>query len=268
MKKHTRIVRLLKKSIRGLFQPHVIALLFMVFFLAPRALAQDAADLVHAGDQLYAKRSSDMGAVEKAVTRWETASRLDRSKAEPLHKIAMATLYLSRYAPAKRDRDAYLKRSLKAAKEAIEREAESAGGHYVYALTLFDKAQGLEATKFFQALPAIRTHLEQARAADPAFHYGGPDRILGIIAFRSPVVRMNDAITHLEAALKLSPTYHANLLAYADILIRRKNRREALKVLEKIQRLLPLPGDEKELEDCQAQALALAKSVSTQSTPE
>jgi tetratricopeptide (TPR) repeat protein len=87
---------------------------------------------------------------------------------------------------------------------------------------------------------------EAARAADPSFAHGGPDRLLGGIYLKAPswptsVGDGEAAVEHLEAAVAVAPEWAENHLLLAEALLEEDREDEALAALERARAVLDAP---------------------------
>ncbi len=84
------------------------------------------------------------------------------------------------------------------------------------------------------AIPEIRNLLETARDRDPATHFNGPDRILGILYLSMPGLVGGDAkkgAALVQKAYLVAPYFTQNALWQAKALLKLKNKVEAAKLL-------------------------------------
>jgi hypothetical protein len=249
--------------LRAFSTTQFLAAAILVIFIAATgaAHAQEYETLLKAGDQLYLKRSTNLYSVHRAIAHWNTAAALDATSAHPFHRIAMAYFFLYRFPIEGESRSAYLDKSSDAAKKALAVNPKSAQAHYWLAVVQYEQTRKKTATRFFQALSEIKSHLRQAKAADEKIYDGGPDRMLGHIASNSPIVKLKAATEHLEAALAISPDYHENLIAYATVISQRKRIRDARAALNKLLALHAAPGAENELRVSKLKAKQLLESL-------
>ena len=239
----------------------VAALIGAMLLISRPAAAQEIDTLIKAGDQLYKKRSADIAAIRQATAHWQRALDIDPSNALPACNIAMAHHYLSRFAPESESKSQHQTQAIQYAQKALGADPEQACGHYWTALLQYEQAQSQAPTQFFRALGQINAHLAKAKSLNKEIYHGGPDRLMGRIAYTSPIIKTKEATEHLEAALAVSPDYYENLIDYAEIMIKRKRFLDARGALNKVLNLKSKDGDEKELRAAQQKAEALLDSI-------
>jgi tetratricopeptide (TPR) repeat protein len=238
----------------------ISGLLLTALCLAAPAAADDAAALLKQGDDAWVLRSAGDAHVQDAIAAYEKAAAAAPQDATPLYEIARAYYFLGRFAAKAQKKDLFLK-GVEAAKKALAANAASAGAHYWYAACLAKSVENESTMTKLKFKGDMEKHLERAHALDPSFYYGGPDRVIGMILYKSPVASNSDAIVHLRASLRFDPEYSLTLVSLAEVLVAVKQYDEAKRVCQKTLGLKPRPGFEKELADDQALALKLLAAM-------
>ncbi|MCB9489403.1 MAG: hypothetical protein H6684_11780 [Deltaproteobacteria bacterium] len=225
----------------------LILLVVAVCVSAAPVHAQNPATFLEAGDTLYLKRSDNPVAVRQAVERWTEAAEASDAPAEAFERIARARMFQARFADDEKQRAGYLASAEEAAEKALKADSKRAGGHYWSAAARWESIKRKPAMKVMQSLEDLRGRLEAAKKIDPSYEFAGPDRLLGVIAFQSPVISYPAADEHLAAAVKLAPTYSPNLLARARLEAKLERAAKAEELARRILALTAAPGFEKEL---------------------
>lgn len=111
---------------------------------------------------------------------------------------------------------------------------------------------------------------EKAKAIDPAFDHGGPDRMLGELFaslpkyFGTKDVRqdLGKAETHLKESVRIAPDYPTQRIDLAETLLKLKKGGEAAEALKSAQEILPqwtqdpyYPGWQETIADLEKQLL-------------
>jgi tetratricopeptide (TPR) repeat protein len=198
--------------------------------------------------------------VQLAIAQYEQARTADPKNAEAWYKIARAYYFLGRFAPADQKENLYLK-GVDAARQGFMANPNSAGAHYWYSACLAKSLENKSVVTKMKHKGDMEAHLQRARALDPKFYFGGPDRAIGMILFKSPVASNQEAIKHLRASLAHAPDYSLTLVSLAEVLVAEKQYAEARTLCQKVLALSPKPGFERELAADQALAKKLLASM-------
>ena len=111
----------------------------------------------------------------------------------------------------------------------------------------------------------IKNALNEAVRIDPSYHFAGPLRLRGRLAFKLPFWFSfgagKQSFADLKKANELAPEYRVNLLFFAEVLIENDSVAQARKLLESAKNLnTGLTGNElQRLEKLQAELLAKVK---------
>lgn len=119
---------------------------------------------------------------------------------------------------------------------ATERAPDDVSAHYYASLCMGARAQA----KTVEGLDLVERMLAEAKRAlelDPEALHGGPHRLLGGIYLRAPawpasVGDLDAALEHLEAAVRIAPTWAENHLLLAEALLADDREDEARAALE------------------------------------
>jgi len=233
---------------------------FVVILAASGLYAQDAASLMKQADDLWLKRSASDATAYEAVKLYEQAAQADPKNDVPLYNIARAYQFLGRFAP-KNKQESVFKQGMEYAKNALAVNPNSVGGHYWYAACLARSLQNKGITTKMKYAGELTDHLETSIKLDPSYYYGGPDRVIGMIYFKSPLAKNSTAIEHLRKSLKYDPDYSLTLVNLAEVLIKEKQYDEAKQYIDKVLNLKARPGFERELADDKALAKELLDSI-------
>ena len=228
--------------------------------LAALAYAQDYASFMAQGDQMWLARSGSDEKVIAAIKLYEQAAQTDPKQAEPYCQIARGYYFLGRFAPAAKKEELY-KKGVAAGEKAIGLNANSPCAHYWYAVCLAKSLENKSVVEKLKYKSKMESNLEFCRKSDPKYYYGGPDRVIGMVAFKNPLANNSMAIEHLRQSLKLYPDYSLTLVNLAEVLIKEKQYAEAEQLCKKTLTLTPMKGFERELADDQAQAKKLLASI-------
>ncbi len=237
----------------------VLGIAVAVGGVAGRAFAADETASMKQGDDAWLGRSASDARVTEAIAAYEQAAA-GATAAEAWYKIARAYYFLGRFAPAAQKKDLFAK-GIDAGKKALAADAGSAGAHYWYAACLAKSVETASVMTKLKYKGEMESHLKRARQLDAPFYFGGPDRLIGMILYKSPVASNSEAIEHLRASLSFGPDYSLTLVSLAEVLIAEKQYAEARQMCTKVQSLKPMPGFEKELADDQALARKLLASM-------
>ncbi|MDP8256862.1 MAG: hypothetical protein P9M14_14020 [Candidatus Alcyoniella australis] len=236
------------------------ALFVALLFCIPGATAQDSGSLIAQGDALYLQRSSSDDFVLQAVAKWEQAFQADPASADAAYRISMAYYFLGRFAPADKREALYVK-GTQWGEKAYTADPQSAGAHYWYAVNLAKSYEEKSTFSKMTIVGDVQDNLAAALKLDPTFWYGGPDRVIGMVYFKSPLARNSTAVEHLKRSLSYAPNYSLTLVNLGEVLIKEKEYNAACQYLEKVLTLTPDPGFEKELEDDKRLAHELLASI-------
>jgi tetratricopeptide (TPR) repeat protein len=229
-------------------------------FLLVMVAALYAQDALQQADAAWLKRSASDQYAYDAIKLYEQAGQAAPTNDVPWYQIARAYQFLGRFAPAAA-KDALFAKGMDAAKKALAVNPNSVGGHYWYSACLSRWLESKGVTTKLKHLGELKSHLMAARKIDPAFFFGGPARVLGMIAFKSPLASNKEAIQYLHESLKYAPDYSLTLVNLGEVLIKEKQYVEAKQHLQKVLALSPLPGFERELADDQDLAKKLLASI-------
>ncbi|MDP8224931.1 MAG: hypothetical protein P9L99_16345 [Candidatus Lernaella stagnicola] len=220
----------------------LIVVLLLVF--AWSALAADTDALLAQGEAAWLQRSASDENVRRAIEFFTKAG--EAGSAEGYYKAARGYYFLGRFTEGKQRKDVFLKGAT-AAKRGWEIDLNSVGSHYWYVANLAKSLQDKGVVAKMKRKNEILQHLKTCRKLDASFYYGGPDRILGMLAYKSPVGSNEEAIKRLRVSLKLAPNYSLTLVSLGEVLVAEKQYEEARGVLLRVLALSPEPGFEREL---------------------
>ncbi len=222
--------------------------------LAAVASAQDAASFLARGDEFYARRGGDLGAVASAIEVWKNAQSAFTSDVRFPERILAAHAWLVRFSPDAKVRAQALADGSRLAESVVKSFPKSAAGPYHRAVFRFESLRSRDALGQLSELGAIREDLERAKKNDPAIDFAGPDRQLGILALEAPVRRPQDAALALESARKLSPNFSTNLAWLARAYDAQDRREEADALWTAVLAMTASTGFERDLAVDQAAA--------------
>jgi hypothetical protein len=221
---------------------------------------EDAASLIQKGEAEWLLRSQSDDHAKAALSFFEKAAAADPKSAEALYKIARGCYFLGRFAPAGQ-KDALFQKGIDAGKKAVAADSKSAGAHYWYAAVLAKSLENKSITQKLKAKGEIEAQAQAALKLDPSFYFGGPNRLIGMLLYKSPVASNKDAIKNLRASLNYKPDYSLTLVSLAEVLIAEKQYDEAKKMCDSALAAKPMPGFERETADDQALAKKLLASI-------
>ena len=235
--------------------------LLMLLAGSAQATLQDALKLLKEGDAVYEKRAFNLPTIHEAIVLWKKSSALDRKSQVPHLRIALAYCYLARFETRLGRMEPYYRQAHEYAQLALENDGKSALAHYLWAYSAAMSVQNKSKFAKLSLLGDVTMHLKTAQALDPTCHYGGPDRMLGMLALKSPISNTRIALNHLQKSLKYAPDYSENLLLLAEARIKLKQPDQARKALDRLLALQPKPGFEQELADDKKKATALLENL-------
>jgi hypothetical protein len=180
----------------------------------------------------------------RARTHFETA-RTDPAAAWQLGRAAYE---LADLIEDPRQREQVAQGGIDACQNAISLAPNCAPAQYYLALNLGESAR----SKRFGALKLLHQMehaLLRALAADPTLDYGGPDRALGLLYLDAPswpvsIGSRKKALTHLEAAAELGPSFLENGICLAEAYVKWGQYSNLKHELGAIDKLLPTARSE------------------------
>ena len=191
--------------------------------------------------QMEAATNTTLTLAERAETELQT--RLQQHQASPTNagfacQFARASFFRAEFPTNTAHRVALAKAGIKACRDVLARETNSAPAHYYLGMNLGQLAR----TKSLGALPIVdemEREFKAARSLDELLDFAGPDRWLGVLYLEAPsfasIGDSEKAGTHLKRALKLAPEYPENRLNLIEASVRwgeLKNARQELAILE------------------------------------
>lgn len=202
-------------------------------------------ELLARARELFAEPRSVERVRQAAELYLETVSPLDGF--ESLWRSAEARAWLAEEHPDEEARLEHARRGAAAAREAVNRAPDRAGGHYYLAILL-----GLMSQLEGGGLNRIELMLEHGRRVieiDERFEHAGGHRLLGLLIFETldnllvSTGSFDEGLEHLERACELAPAYGLNHLGKARMLIDDEDFAGAREALE---RVLECPAPEGE----------------------
>ncbi len=236
-------------------------ILVLLLLTAGPLEAQEAHELIKAGDAAYLKRSVNLDMVQKAIKKWEHASMVDPKDPSPMYKIAMAYCFLGRFAKSSDEADKMYTTAHEFAKKAVEKDGKNGAAHYWWAYSLHQSVANKNKFAKLAVKGDITSHFITARSIDPKYYFGGPDRGIALLALKSPVHSLTLARKYIDDSRSHAPDFSANLLLAAEVLLKEGKRQQAKDLLEKIMIQKPMPGFEKELAADQKLAQSLLDQI-------
>lgn len=243
------------------FFRQVVLLICLALLLAVTSSAQDYDALVQQAESFWLERSSSDQYAIKAIGAFTQAAQMETERDTPHFQIARAYYFLGRFA-APAQKEAFYSKGVAAAEKAILINENSIGGFYWYSACMARILQTKRMTEKLKYVKKIKGYLTRARDMDPGFYYGGPSRALGMISFRSPFGSNKEAIFLLRESLQYASEYSLTLVNLAEVLIKEKQYVEARQLCEKVIKLKPKPGFERETANDQALARTLLAQTS------
>jgi len=147
------------------------------------------------------------------------------------------------YANSNAERAKIAEEGISACRKVVDRDIQSAPGHYYLALNLGQLAR----TKMLGALKIVEqmeAEYKLALSLDPKFDYAGADRGLGLLYYDAPgwptsIGSKTKAHLHLQRALTTSPDYPENYLNLIEADFKWGDRNGALRELKALDGLWP-----------------------------
>lgn len=224
----SKVARLLRPSEPASRARQFFCVLSAVCFCLPGALcAGDTQFRAHAeqtfqrAQQLYESQPQDVQAA------WE---------------YARACFDLADFATNNAQRARVAELGIAAARQALERDSNSAAAHYYYGMNLGQLAH----TKLLGALKLVgqmEREFQRALALNESFDHAGADRNLGLLYRDAPSVgSVGDrakAREHLLRAVELAPDFPENQLNLIEAYLKWGRRDDARQQLKKLEAILP-----------------------------
>ena len=202
---------------------------------AASASGMDARQAAADPDALYRDRETPASALAAERT-WASRLAADPRDFESAWKLSRVRYWLGTNAPgADAARKAHLEAGIAAGKAAAALRADAPEGHFWMAANMGALADAHGLRQGLKYRTPIREALERARALQPAYLDGSPDRALGRWYFKVPGLFGGDLAkseSHLRAALRHNPQSVISLLFLGDTLAARGKKDEARRVLQ------------------------------------
>lgn len=166
------------------------------------------------------------------------AHQLNPTNAEIAWQFARASFDRAEFATNDTERAALARPGIKACRDLLARNSNSAPGHYYLGMNLGQLAR----TKSLGALPIVdemEVEFSAARMLDEKFDFAGPDRNLGLLYLEAPSIgsigSRSKARTHLQRAVELAPEFPENHLNLAEARVRWRDSEGARRVLDALE---------------------------------
>jgi tetratricopeptide (TPR) repeat protein len=180
---------------------------------------------------------------EKAFIAAKTRFETETSNPEAKWQFGRTCYDWADFATSDKQRADIAQQGIAACRELIERNIDSAPGHYYLAMNLGQLAQ----TKSLGALKIVRQmegEFKIALGLDPKYDFAGADRGLGLLYLEAPgwptsIGSKPKARQHLQKALKLFPDFPENLLNQIEAEIKWDDKRDAIRDLTALDVLWP-----------------------------
>lgn len=198
----------------------------LAFLLASHPLAaaplhlQSSPDRFVEGDSYFKLRRQKAAALSALSFYRNLASREPLDK-EALWRVAMACHYVGMHYEEPSQKTARFEEGKDSATRALEIDPECAPCHFWKAINMALLGQEIGAFKMIFSLKEILHHLEKVNEIDPAYAYGGSDRVVGLILAKLPGIlggSNSQARERFERAIKVAPEEPLNYLVLARLL--------------------------------------------------
>ncbi|MDB6121024.1 MAG: hypothetical protein JWQ71_17 [Pedosphaera sp.] len=168
--------------------------------------------------------------------------------AEAAWQFGRAAFDWADYVTTDKERADIAQQGIAACRKVIEKDPESAVGHYYLGMNLGQLAR----TKDLGALKIVdqmEAEFKIALSLDPKLDHAGPDRNLGLLYRDAPgwpvsIGSKSKSKTHLQNALKLAPEYPENLLNVIEADLKWGDKNGAIRELKKLDELWPTARQE------------------------
>jgi tetratricopeptide (TPR) repeat protein len=234
--------------------------LALILGLAAMAWAQTAGEWMQKGDAEWLLRSAGDKHARQAIDFYRQAGAADAKNAEAFAAMARGYYFLGRFAPTAQKETIY-QQGMEAATLGFAADPGHTGSHYWYSACLAKSLEDKSVMTKMRYKNDLESHLKKAAAMNPAYYFGGPDRAMGMILYKSPVASNQEAIKLLRKSLTYAPDYSLTLVSLAEVLIAEKQYGEAKQLCDKVAALKPKPGFERELADDQVLAKKLLAGI-------
>lgn len=216
-----------------------IAFVFFIFFTCANLFADEAREnlaIPVPGETAAAAQARQ--AFAKARARYESNS----TNADAAWQFARACFDLAEFARDKPERAHLAELGMDAARSDIQRNPNSAQGHYYLGMNMGQLAR----TETLGALRLVRqmeTEFSKARELDEHLDYAGPDRNLGLLYRDAPsfasIGNKNKARLHLRESIALAPDYPENRLNWIETCLKWDDRAAAAREMQALETLVP-----------------------------
>jgi hypothetical protein len=179
----------------------------------------------------------------KAYAAAKTHYEANPNEAGAAWRFASACYDWADFSTSDDQRDQIANEGIAACRKLLEKDTNSAPGHYYLAMDLGQVAQ----TKTLGALKIVdqmEKEFKIALALDPKMDYAGADRGLGLLYLEAPgwpasIGNRSKARQHLQKALKQFPNYPENLMNMIEAEIKWGAKRDALRDLVTLDQMWP-----------------------------
>lgn len=180
---------------------------------------------------------------EKAFTEAKGKFETQTNDTEAKWQFGRACYDWADFSSSDKQRADIATQGIAACRKLIEKDPDSALGHYYLAMNLGQLAQ----TKSLGALKIVNqmeAEFKIALGLDPNLDFAGPDRGLGLLYLEAPgwpasIGSKPKARQHLQKALKLFPNFPENALNLIEAELKWGEKRDASRALEALEQLWP-----------------------------
>jgi len=202
---------------------------------APTSGADDSPDALYAGRE-------DLAKARRALEIWNAQVSAAPSNFEAAWKASRARYWLGHH-DALAARRAHLEAGVQVGRAAAALEPGRAEGHFWAAANMGALAESFGLRQGLKYRAAIRESLERARASDPSYLGGAPDRALGRWYFKVPGLfggSNENALMHLQRSLTYKADSTVTRYFLAETLLDMDRTAEAR---TELQRVIDAPFD-------------------------
>lgn len=226
-----------KKPILLRSSTHILALSVLIFGVASTFAQEDPHPTTVPQKADFASHAQKVFQTAKA--RYES----DKSNAEAAWQFGRACYDWAEFSSSKAEREDIANQGIAACQGVVQRDAQSAFGHYYLALNegQLARARKLEGLKLAEKM---EIEFKTVLNLDPRLDYAGADRGLGLLYLNVPrwplgIGSKSKARLHLQNAEKMFPNSPENVLNLVEADLDWRDKKGAISELKKLDEIWP-----------------------------
>jgi tetratricopeptide (TPR) repeat protein len=227
----------IQKITKESFMREKICLFILVIFcLSFSFSAQEEADLIQQGDDLF-DQMSDMETAQKALALYREALGKVENKYEAYWRIARMMYYIGVHTESKKEQKTIFSQGVYNATKAVDMEPEKPEGHYWHGVNNGKVGEVRGVLKSLSLVKPIKAAMNKVIELDRSFNDGGADRVLGRVYFKLPGFAggsSDKSLEHLLKSKEFGPEDATTRLYLAETYLKKKEVEKARAELEYI----------------------------------